>query len=344
MPSSNGREEVQRVNRRVVIYTPVYEKSPGTRYRVDMLCKSLSTTGSEVVVLHDPSEGLYARLYNQRLSAYSLTKKSVWGLVGSRIARRILALKPDLAILVTDVASSAAKELRRAGVEVIVSIEDLTVSYNQSISDRAALIRGLMGNVLDSLTFAKNAIAPSYVLAERMKVDYGVNCVTVPIGLEVQQSEEESLLRKNEKAVHARQISDLRQVVALNDLVFELAKRNIGLLALRFGKHLKEVKGVNWFWFEDPYRALKYVSGSSFGVVTQFRPSYTLSSLYFHTSLYQPIYALGEGPWRSEASRLGIRLCESIDVALDPSSVHKQAVAASELSIPKIHSRLFELI
>ena len=78
-------------------------------------------------------------------------------------------------------------------------------------------------------------------------------------------------------------------------------------------------------------------------IITEFRPAFTLSSLYYHTSLLQPIIPIGRGPWIIEARKLGIPLYNKFS-KYDEKVIHKIYSSAKKLEIPYIHRELVEIL
>ena len=326
----------------MAIYTPVYYSSLGTRYRVDLLAESLAAHGLEVRLVIGQREGILRGLY-QKLAAKLLTKPGTWSWLGRMIAREVEAQRPDIAITVSDVTAGAARFLTEAGIRTIVSVEDFTSSYHRRLREDPRSALRVEGILREELGHAAAVITPAYSLSDALESELGVSSVTVPIGLHQNTTEAEAEARPHRWAIHARPVRGEREAHVLTELAGRLSERGVGTIALRAGPRAGAVRGVEWYRFESPGSAAAYGQKAFLGVIAEYRPAYTLSSLYFHASLLQPILALGDGPWTGEARRLQLPLVQSAD-QVTPGMIRGLSGSVAALRTPGVHDPLWELV
>jgi hypothetical protein len=323
-----------------VIYTPIYQKSPGTRYRLDLLLESFRRSNLHFRLVVDERESILKPLY-EHFSANLLSKRLVWDSIGREIARRIAVYNPRVAIMLLDVTAGSAKYLQKLGVRTVVCVEDLTASYHDGIRANQERAKQVMEILCEELAYSDRIITPSHVLSGLLRERYGVQTLTVPIGVKAYVSEETAQSRERNYALHACQIHDNRQAEALTRISQELACHDITVLAHNAGKYAHFTKGVEWYRYSSPEEAVPHVLKAFAGIVTRFRPAFTLSSLYYHIGLLQPIVPVGEGSWIEEAKLLGASLVSDARETREE-DVHTQAKAAARLSIPQVHRPLVD--
>jgi hypothetical protein len=332
------REPSESPDKPCVIYTPVYAGSPGTRYRVDLLLESLHNYGYDPKLIVDEKEDIFNQLY-ERFSTNLLSKRFIWSTIGRHIAGKVSTYKPPFAILMLDVCAGAAVHLHRRGVKTAVFVEDLTASYHYGIQAKKERAEQVMKILSNELAQSDLVVAPSHVLSRVLAYGYGIDAMTVPVGTKTYISLDMACKREPNLALHVGQIHDMKQADALTETSQRLAKQNIETLAHKAGKYAHLVKGVRWYSYASPQEAIPHVQKAFLGVVTRFRPAFTLSSLYYHTGLLQPILAVGEGSWIEEAELLGMSLVKETG-GIGSDDLQKQANAASRLEIPRVHEPL----
>jgi len=325
-----------------VLYTPVYARSPGTRYRIDLLLESLHDFNLYPRLIVDENENLLKQSY-ERFPSSLLSNRLAWDMIGRRIARNVSVYAPRIAIVMLDVSAGAAKFLHRRGTRTVVFVEDLTASYQDGIRANKRKAKQVMRILRDELTHSDLVATPSYVLSRVLTEEYGVNALTVPIGTKQYISLERAFERGSNVALHAGQIQDSRQAIALTRISRDLAKDNISVLAYEAGKYARFVSGVRWYSRASPEEAIPYVQEAFLGIVARFKPAFTLSSLYFHVGLLQPILAVGDGPWMEEAELLDASVVKDIGM-MDSADVRKQASTARRLAVPDVHKSFVDAL
>ena len=332
----------QRPDNSCVVYTPVYAGSPGTRYRVDLLLESLNDFSFNPALIVDEKENVLKLLY-ERFSASLLSKKLIWDIIGRQIARNVSIHKPHVVIVMLDVTAGSAKYLHRQGIRTVVFVEDLTASYHDGIRANKDRAKQVMKILCDELAYSDLVATPSHVLSRLLAEEYGIETLTVPIGTKAYIPLDLARKREPNLALHAGQIHDSRQAMALMKTSQELAKHKIMTLAYRAGKYAHYVNGVRWYSYASPEEAVPYVQRAFLGIVARFRPAFTLSSLYYHMGLLQPILALGDGRWMEEAELLGVSMVKDVG-KMNSADVQRQASAVSRLAIPEVHRPLVDAL
>ncbi len=318
-----------------VVYTPAYARSPGTQYRVDLLLESLHHFNFNPTLIVDEKETILKQLY-ERFPASLLSKKFTWDTIGRQIARKISIHKPRTAIVMLDVTAGSTKYLHRQGIRTVVFVEDLTASYHDGIRVNKERANRVMRVLCEELAYADLIATPSYMLSRMLAEEYGIETLTVPIGVKAYISPDVACKRGTNFALHAGQIHDIRQTIALMRMSQELAKHKIMILAHKAGKYARSVNGVTWYNYASPEEAVPYVGKAFLGIIAKFKPAFTLSSLYYHMGLLQPILAVGKGLWMEEAKLLGVSLVNDVG-GICFADVQKQTSAAERLAIPDVH-------
>jgi hypothetical protein len=322
----------------IVLFTPVYYSSPGTQMRVDLIKKSLELSGfkTKLIVYGDH---MVRRLYNL-LGDVFLTKGIFWRLIGERIAKKIVDCNPDAVIMFTDVCACAIPFLTKRKIKVILSIEDLTPEYKGYSPAEASKFYELLR---DYSCEADLIITPSFALTQRLK-ELGIAASTVLIGVEDVISLKDAL-KRNRIILHAGQLDDIRKL----DTIYLIASNhkvmvhNVG----RFSTKLKHPNIIK-YRFRSPREALEFCKKASIGLVIEYRRAYTLSRLYYHIALLQPIIGQGEGPWISELNRLDINIypVSLLEEILDSYEklVSSLVNIRERLKIPNIHGKLINFL
>jgi hypothetical protein len=296
---------------KVAIYTPAYKKSPGTRYRVDMLLKAL-TRSHDAIVLFEEEEGILRQVY-RHLGPSMLGWHSTWLRIGNRISKRVLKSDPDAVVLVTDVTAGAIPFLKEQGVKTILSVEDLTPVWLQIANPDP-----FYNQLKSFLQEADGVITVSEPLKEKLQ-QMGIISQVVPHGIEkLHINEKTASARKNDciTILNAGQVQFDKEREA-----FEISVKNLlrkyRVMSYSFGRYNSELRRkfpqVNWYNFNSPDEAVKHLVGATIGLVIRFnaeRPT----RMFFHASMLQPIIAIGGG-WVNEVSR------ESIGVSPVPDEI-----------------------
>jgi len=283
---------------KVLLFTPVYYSSPGTQARVNLIKRSLNMVGYNTSLVIG-SENILKKLYST-FGGILLTRKNVWDIIGRIIAEKVLSNKPNSVILFTDICASAAPYISREGVKVVLSIEDLTPEYKGYSAEKSQVFFKLLREYAME---ADLVITPSFMLERRLK-DLDIKACTVPIGLEPVLNTEEALDREL-LLLHAGQVNDKRKLA----IIMSLAEKYRILLhdAGAFSKQIRH-PNVKKYRLASPEDALKLCKKASIGLVIEYRRAYTLTRLYYHVAMLQPIVGRGMGPWLNEAKNLGVEI------------------------------------
>jgi len=323
-----------------ILYTPTYYTSPGTQARVNLIRKSLEITGHKTTLITGRETQLQ-KIYHT-IGDKLLTKETAWKIIGRLISKPIIKQKPKNAILFIDVSASAIPYLKKHNINIILSIEDLTPEYKNYNPKTAEKFYQILTKHAEQ---ANAIITPSYTLSERLE-HLGLKAIPVPIGLEPYVSPEEALTRSDPLIIlHTGQLNTQKQIKTLTNLAnkYKLLVHNFGKLANKLNH-----PNIEKYRKPTPEKAITIVKQAHLGLILEHRKAYTLSRLYFHTSLLQPIIAEGEGSWIKEARHLGMKLhsLETIEKIAENYNQHvKEYVQAQKrLLIPHIHKPLLNLL
>jgi hypothetical protein len=325
---------------RVILYTPTYYASPGTQARVDLVKKSLEIAGHKTTLIIDRESQLQS-IYHA-LGERLLTLETVWKVMGRLISRSICKQRPKAVILFIDISASAIPYLKKNGISTILSIEDLTPEYKNYDFKASEKFYQILGKYADQ---ADTIISSSYTLSKRLK-HIGLKVIPVPIGLESYISIEEALSRIYSPFIlHAGRINLQRQIEVILNLAdkYRLMIHNTGELADKISHpHVEKYRESTL------EKAVLIARRANMGLIVEYRKAYTLSRLYFHLSLLQPIIAEGRGPWVEEANYLGIKLHQlsAVEEIIENYEryVRKCAEAQEGLIIPNVHKQLLSLL
>ena len=306
--------------------------------RVDLLRKSLELSSFKTRLI-TYGDSIIKKVYNL-LGDKLLTKDAFWRLIGKKLADRIVSYNTDAVIMFTDVCASAIPFLAKRKIRVILSIEDLTPEYKEYPQIRALKFYELLKSYSCE---ADLIITPSFILEQRLK-KLGIVANTVPIGLENVLSPEEAL-KRDRLILHAGQLDDIRKI----DFIHSVAN-NYKILVHDIGKFSSKLNNPNVirYRFNSLERALEVCKKASVGLVIEYRKAYTLSRIYYHIALLQPIVGQGEGPWIDEANRLGISIypISFLENILDTYEkfVSSLVNVREYLKIPVVHNKFMALL
>jgi len=325
-------------NNKVLLFTPVYSSSPGTQARVNLIKKSLNMMGySTRLIIGD--EGILKRLYST-FGEILLTRKNVWDLIGKIITKKVLSNKPDSVILFTDICASAVPYISRKGVKVVLSIEDLTPEYKGYSAEKSQVFLKLLK---DYAMEADLIITPSFMLERRLK-DLDIKACTVPIGLEPVLNIQEALGR-GLLLLHAGQVNDKRKLAIITSLAkkYRILLHDVGT----FSKQIRH-PNIRKYRAVSPEDAIKLCKRASIGLVIEYRRAYTLTRLYYHVAMLQPIVGRGAGPWLNEAKILGIGI-NSLEYVQNIHENYDHFVAplvkiVEKLTLPHVHRPLLDFL
>jgi len=326
---------------RVVLYTPTYYASPGTQARVDLVRKSLEMVGYKTILITSHESQLQSVYHT--LGKKLLTLESVWKVMGRLISRPICKQRPRAAILFIDISASAIPYLKKCDINTILSIEDLTPeykNYNLKASNKFYQILRKYADQADAV------ISSSYALSKRLE-RIGLKAIPVPVGLEPHVSLEEALVRRAYPPIllHAGQLNTQRKM----EIILALAHK-YKLVVHNFGSLASKLSHPNIEKYRKPTldKAMEIVKRAHIGVILEHRKAYTLTRLYFHVSLLQPIITEGCGPWVDEANCLGVNLhpLNAVEEIVENYNQHvrEYAEAQKRLAIPHVHKSLLSLI
>jgi len=316
---------------KVAIYAPAYSKSPGTRYKVDMLHQAIMRK-HEAILICDENEGILRQAY-RHLGPSLLNWHSTWERLGKRIGSTILSAEPDAAVLITDISASAIPFLKRNGVKTILSVEDLTPVWLK-MANPDPFYEQLRSFSRD----ADGIIAVSEALREKLQ-RIGIPSEVVPHGLEKLYVNEEEAYRRREKGVA---ILNSGQVEFEEERkAFEISANKIlqkyPIMSYSFGKHNPGLQAkfpqITWYDYSSPEEAIPHLKECSLGLMIRFnteRPT----RLFYHASMLQPIVAIGDR-WVGEVSekKLGIAVSpegslEAVDTMLEDYEKYIKSIKA----------------
>jgi len=334
---STGTLKIMRDNK-VLLFTPVYYSSPGTQARINFIKRSLNIVGYNTSLIVG-NEGISKKLYAM-FGEVLLTRKSIWDLVGRMIAEKILSNKPESVILFTDICASAVPYLSRRGVKVVLSIEDLTPEYREySVENSRIFFKLLKEYAME----ADLIITPSFTLERRLR-DLDIKAYVVPIGLEPVLGVEEASSREL-LLLHAGQVNDRRKLAMILSLAekYQILLHDVGA----FSKRIHH-PNVRKYRVTSPEDALRLCKRASIGLVIEHRRAYTLTRLYYHVAMLQPIVGCGIGPWLDEAKILGIEI-NSIELIENIYEDYDDFVAplvkiVEKLKLPDVHKLLLNFL
>jgi len=284
---------------RILIYTPTYEHSKGLQYRLNMLMKSLWENEYTVFLYKDERETLLRKLYG-RFARYALQYRSVWECIGESIAKKILKLnrKVDIVFLTTDVCVAAAKDLRKAGLKVVLLLEDLTVDWlNISGKSRDKVLKNLVSFAAE----CEIIVTPSYEFSERVRKELNLETLPIPPGVELAVTKEDVINRCNQTAkpllLHARQIITIDEARIIS-LVCKELKGYAMIYALRAGSYVSKVPSYNvtWYHYDSIKEAINNLKKCHIGVIATTRDAPTFTSQWFYFSMLQPVIAITRKP------------------------------------------------
>ena len=325
----------------VVLYTPTYYLSPGTQARVDLVRKSLEIAGHKTILIIGRESQLQS-IYHT-LGKRLLTLETMWKVMGRLISRPICKQRPKVAILFMDVSASAIPYLKKCGISAILSIEDLAPEYKNYYLKTSEKFYQILAKYADQ---ADAIISSGYTLSTRLK-KIGLRAIPIPVGLEPHISIEEALSRPSNPPtiLHAGQLNTQRQIEVILNLAdkYRLIVHDFGRLADKLS-HPK----IEKYREPTPEKAMLVAKQANIGLVVEYKKTYSLNRLYFHTSLLQPIIAEGCGPWIEEANYLGIKLhpLSAVEEIIKNynQNVRKCFVTQKRLAIPNIHKPLLSLL
>ena len=303
------------LSKKVVIYTPTFSRSAGTRYRVEMMQKALSGSYN-VQLICDKEEVLLREIYKLG-GPYLLSHNIAWKKAGKRIANIVAKESPDVAILMLDAAAGAIPQLQSQGIRTILSVEGLTPEWLDA-RNSSQIYRIFT-------SYAKQAdgnITVSHQLRERLS-SMGIESAVIPIGLgKIRISREEALARLSRpKAIlHAGQIQFKEELDAFGSVASALAGK-CPLWSYSFGRYAERLRqqypGISWYNYQSEEDAVGEISKIPIGLIIRFR-AYSPSRLFFNASMLQPVIAIGND-WVDEVKD------KRIGVVSEPSHVYEAA-------------------
>jgi len=334
---------------KVAIYTAAYSKSPGTRYKVDMLRKALMGK-HEVILICDEDESILRQAY-RHLGPSLLNWHLTWERIGKRIGSTILSSAPDAAVLITDVSASAIPFLKRKGVRMILSVEDLTPVWLK-MSNPDPFYEQLRSFSRD----ADGIITVSEALREKLQ-GIGIPSEVVPHGIEKLYVNEEEARRRRAKGVvilNSGQIVFEEERKAFENSVSRILQK-YPIMSYSFGKHNPRLQAkfpqITWYDYGSPEEAIPHLKACSVGLIIRFnteRPT----RLFYHASMLQPVVAIGDR-WVSEVSekKLGIAASpesslEAVDRILDDYENYLKSIEffAQENLLEKAYAPLMRML
>jgi len=181
-------------------------------------------------------------------------------------------------------------------------------------------------------------------MLERRLKDLDIKACTVPIGLEPVLNIQEALGR-GLLLLHAGQVNDKRKLAIITSLAkkYRILLHDVGT----FSKQIRH-PNIRKYRAVSPEDAIKLCKRASIGLVIEYRRAYTLTRLYYHVAMLQPIVGWGAGPWLNEAKILGIGI-NSLEYVQNIHENYDHFVAplvkiVEKLTLPHVHRPLLDFL
>lgn len=296
---------------RIAIYAPVYNNSPGTRFRVDALQKALHPFFDTFLIV-DQRQYILKKLYHTQFRSLSLRFTVMQKILGKIIYNSIKTVKPNVVILVHFESALAIPFLHEAGITSILFTEDL--SKNMLIGkpdpwEQTLIHQARKAAFVVALSTRAKKILNSYGLHDVLVIPPGVDKV------HISQSEAIQRINKGISILHSGAIENSMQYLIL-DKILNYLKNDYKVYFAKIGRYcpqlMKKHPNITWYWFSSFNEALQKLRECSIGLIVRhgvFMPS----RLFFHASLLQPIVGIGDY-WISEIedNKIGL-ICKSIN-------------------------------
>ena len=257
-----------------------------------------------VDLLIDEKETMLRTFYRS-VGSHMLNYKWVHKYIGKRIAKKIINKKPDVAILLIDVTACAIPILKRKGINVVLSVEDLTTEW-LSVKNKEKILSFLRSYA----TLSDKVIVISDDLQVRM-AKIGIDADIVPPGLEqIYVGLDYALDRFNKskcilhagKLQHREEIESFcmitKQILEKYEMKSYLADRN-------YYPFLKEkFRFIQWYNYPSAKEAIGHIRDCFAGLVIRYK-AHSPTRLYYHASMLQPIIGIGD-TWLNAITKNGI--------------------------------------
>jgi hypothetical protein len=295
---------------RIIIYSPAYDRSPGTKYRIDMMKKALEKEHTVQIVI-DEREEILSTLYRY-LGKTLLNHNFFWDLIGKTISNKLVNLKPDVVVLIFDVSASAIPHLNQHGIKTILSVEDLTWEWLKIKNDSIKRIFTEKSKDSDGIITTSDALYT--------KLHYlGIESLIVPHGLDLINATPENRkeqLQKKLILLHSGKIQNYEESIAFEKMMKQLTNR-YEILSYQNGdmnsKLSRKYPEITWYNYEKQDELLDNLSKASIGIIIRYNAN-SPTRKYFHASLLQPVIAIGDN-WTEEIEK------HEIGVVCDPEKI-----------------------
>lgn len=364
----------------VILYTPVYYTSPGTRYRVKLIAKSLTIYGYKPVVItldssdNGSSNSTMSRSLYYRIGDRLLQSKAVYNTLGVIQYRRLMpAIKHYKErirgiILFTDVAAPLSMLLRKmVNAKIIASIEDISTHYIQDIKSldnirsharrnldnkKSQLRDNFINQLCETLRkWTDHVITPARTLSDRINKDCSIKSITVPIGIDMYIDEFDlinSIMKRSTdhySVLLAGQLFTPTELYKAAMLLFMLHTLHSRMYFYIFAKGRynsllgKIIKNSHLYYYKDIDTSIRENIKKHIGLVVTTRRAYTLSRIYYHAMLAQPIILYDSyGQVRREAEYLKVA---AIDVT---KCIDSRDLACLEEKLDNIVENYYRLV
>lgn len=254
-----------------------------------------------VDLLIDEKETMLRTFYHS-IGSYMLHYKSVYKYIGKRIAKKIINKKPDSAILLIDATAGAIPSLKKEGINVVLSIEDLTAEW-LNVKDKEKM-----------LCFLKTYTALSdkvIVISEDLRAkmaEIGIDADVVPPGLEeihVDLDYAFDRLDKSQCILHAGKLQRreekqnfctvAKQILGKYKMKSYLADRK------RYSSLKEKFQSIQWYNYPSAKEAIWHIKDCFAGLVIRYK-THMPARLYYHAAMLQPVIGIGD-TWLSAITR-----------------------------------------
>lgn len=292
---------------KVVVFAPTYSRSLGIMYRVNMIVEALKQHFEvRLLTIGGSNEPLLRSLYGA-VGSRLLEMRTVWEIIGEVISRRIIAERPDAAVLVTDVSAGAIPILKRSGIPAVLSIEDLSPEWlGRKPTERYFEIMREFCHEADGV------IAVSEQLKKRLLRE-GINSSVSPPGIRkiLFHPKDASSRLSSRSILNAGHLRFKEELEALNKACESLGN------SFRVWSYCKgsppgplaRLPNIRWYCYPSLDDAIADFRRRPLGMIVRFR-AHCPTRIFLHAALLQPVLAIGDR-WVDDVEREGIGIATS---------------------------------
>ena len=276
---------------KIVIYTPTYNMSPGIRYRVDMMKNALCTK-FDVKILIDKREGVIRYLY-RIFGSSILNLEWFWEKIGHSIANQIIKEYPDVAILIVDVTASAIPYLKKAGIKVILCVEDLSWEW-LLMKNKEKMI-----SIFKKYAFMSDKIITISNSLQEKLLQLSLKSIVIPPCLEkkyISFKDRFNYFNSENILLHAGKIQHKEEYLSFCQIAKQI-KGKYSVKSFFTGKLAnslaKKFSWIDWYNYSTSFKAIEHLKMCSIGIIIRYRAHYP-TRIFYHSSMLQPIIAIGD--------------------------------------------------